>query len=281
MMDCTHSAPLKRPLPDLESWRAYFLAAQIPVLASSAEALEALREREDTVDANLIGEMVAGDPLMTLRVLSHAAANRPPRMETDTGTVTAAVVMMGITPFFRTFGPAPSVEDWLRDDFDALDGVRAVLHRSQRAAMFALGFAVHRMDADAALVHQAALLHDFAELLLWCHAPALALELTRLQRADPTLRSAAAQIAVLNVELADIQRALMRTWRLHGLLVKTADERHAHHPSARTVTLAVRLARHSARGWDGPALAEDFSDIASLLTLSIAAARQLALAIGD
>ncbi len=279
-MDCLLEAPLSQPLPDLEAWVAHFRSAQIPVLASTADALEALRAHEDDVDANLIGEMVAGDPLMTLRVLSHAAANRSPRMVTDTGTVTAAVVMMGITPFFNAFGPPPTVEARLREHPQALAGIQAVLRRSHRAATFAIAFAVHRMDPDAALVHQAALLHDFAELLLWCHAPALALELKHLQFADPTLRSAGAQRMVLKVELGDLQQALMRTWRLHELLVKTADERHAEHPSVRTVTLAVRLARHSAQGWDNAALADDYSDVAGLLNLSLGAARQLVHDIG-
>ena len=279
-MDNPLSAPLTRPLPGLEAWSAHFQAAPIPVLASTAEALEALRAREDDVDANLLGETVAVDPLMTLRVLAHAAAHRSPRMVTDTGTVTAAVVMMGITPFFRAFGPAPTVEDQLREQPAALAGLHAVLRRSHRAATLAIGFAVHRMDPDAALIHQAALLHDFAELLLWCHAPALALALQRAQQADPALRSTTAQQALLNVTLGDLQQALMGAWRLHALLVKTADERHAEHPSVRTVALAVRLARHSAQGWENAALGDDFSDLAQLLNLSAAAAEQLVRDIG-
>ncbi len=274
-MDRPADAPLSQPLPNLAAWIAHFQAAQIPVLASTAEALESLRAREDDVDANLIGEMVADDPLMTLRVLSHAAANRSPRMLTDTGTVTAAVVMMGILPFFRAFGPPPTVEDRLAEQPAALAGIRKVLRRSHRAATFALAFAVHRMDSDAALIHQAALLHDFAELLLWCHAPALALELHDVQHADTTLRSTVAQRMILNVELGDLQQALMRAWHLHPLLVKTADGRHAEHPSVRAVALAVRLARHSAKGWENAALGDDFTEVAGLLNLSLSAAQQL------
>ena len=63
-MDDPLSTPLAGPLPTLEAWTAHFQAAPIPVLASTAEALEALRAREDEVDANLIGETVAVDPLM-------------------------------------------------------------------------------------------------------------------------------------------------------------------------------------------------------------------------
>jgi HD-like signal output (HDOD) protein len=274
-MDCPVEAPLSQPLPNLHAWTAHFQAAEIPVLASTALELEALRAHDDDVDANLIGEMVAGDPLMTLRVLSYAAAHRPSRVVTDTGTVTAAVVMMGIDPFFRAFGPPPTVEDRLRELPDAFQGIQAVLRRSHRAATFAIGFAVHRMAPDAALIHQAALLHDFAELLLWCHAPTLALELMRWQRADPTMRSAVAQSMVLNVELRQLQQALMRTWKLHSLLIKTADDLHAAHPSVKTVNLAVRLARHSAQSWDNAALADDYSDVAALLNLSISATQQL------
>ena len=279
-MDCTATATLNRPLPDLGAWAAHFQVTPIPVLAMSADALEVLRANEDKVDANLIGEMVGADPLMTLRVLAYAAANRSPRVVTDTGTVTAALVMMGITPFFRAFGPAPTVEQHLQDFPPALAGIRAVLQRSSRAASFAIGFAVHRMDPDAALIHQAALLHDFAELLLWCHAPTLALELSQRQLVDPGLRSAVAQRSVLNVELCELQAALMRSWRLHDLLVKTADERHADHPNVKTVALAVRVARHSALDWDNAALFDDINEIAQLTSLSVDAARQLVLDIG-
>lgn len=279
-MDCAIAeapATLETPLPDLAAWVAHFQHTPIPVLASTADAVLAMRAREDDVDANLIGEVVAGDPLMTLRVLSHAAVHRPARMVTDTGTVTAAVVMMGIGPFFRAFGSLPTVEERLDARPDALAGVLDVLRRSHRASTLALGFAVHRMDPDAPLIHQAALLHDFAELLLWCHAPSLALQIRTLQQRDPSLRSMAAQHAVLGIELPALQLELMRAWQLHSLLVKTADERHADQPPIRTVALAVRLARHSALSWDNPAIADDVAEAAGLLNLSQQAARQLVL----
>jgi HD-like signal output (HDOD) protein len=131
------------------------------------------------------------------------------------------------------------------------------------------------MDHDAAIIHAAALLHDFAELLLWCHAPALALQIRTAQRADPTLRSSAAQLAMLNVELADLQQSLMKAWRLPELLIRINDDRHADDASVRTVMLAVRLARHTAQGWDNAAIPDDVSDIANLLNLSTDATLQL------
>ena len=262
---------LTEPLRDLDAWTACFRSAEIPVLASTAGAVADLHEIEDEVDANLIGETIAGDPLMTLKVLAHATVTRPARMLTQPETVTAAVVMMGIGPFFRAFADLHTVEERLQDVPEALEGVREVLRRAHRAANFALGFAVRRMDHDAAVIHHAALLHDFAEMLLLCHAPELALRIRDAQRADPALRSATVQNEVLNVTLADLQQSLMRAWRLPELLVCITDDRHANHPSAKNVVLAIRLARHTAKGWDNPALPDDVRDIAQLLNLSEAA----------
>ncbi len=269
------TAALNHALRDLPAWTGHFLRTEIPVLAQTAEALEAMRANEDAVDANAIGEMVAGDPLMTLKVLAYAATHRPARVVTDTETVIATLVMMGISPFFRAFGPQESIDSRLAAMPEALDGLNAVLKRAYRGANFALAFAVHRMDPDAAVIHEAALLHDFAEMLLWCHAPALALRIRAAQRADPGLRSSAVQRELLNIELADLQQALMKAWRLPELLIRISDARHAEQASVRNVLLAVRLARHSALGWDNPALPDDLTEIAALLNLSPAAALQM------
>ena len=266
---------LTQPLRDLAAWTLHFGAAEIPVLTQTADALEALRANEDRVDANGIGEMIADDPLMTLKVLAHASTHRSSRVVTDAETVTAALVMMGISPFFAAFGPQPTVRERLADEPEALEGLNDTLRRAHRGANFALGFAVHRMDHDAAVIHAAALLHDFAEMLLWCFAPTLALRIRHTQRADPSLRSGAAQRAVLNVELADLQQSLMKTWRLPELLIRINDDRHAENANVRTVTLALRLARHTAQGWDNPAIPDDVSEIATLLNLSPAATLQL------
>ena len=265
------AAQLTRPLPDLAAWTQYFLAAEIPVLAQSADALEALRLKEDDVDANGIGDMIADDPLMTLKVLAHASANRSSRVVTDAETVTGALVMLGISPFFRAFGKQPTVEERLASEPEALAGLSRTLRRAHRAANFALGFAVHRLDHDAAVMHAAALLHDFAEMLLWCHAPALALKICKAQQVDSTLRSSIAQRTALNIELADLQQSLMKAWRLPELLIRVSDDRHVDNPGVRIVNLAVRLARHSELGWDNPAIPDDIDEIAELLNLSQAA----------
>jgi HD-like signal output (HDOD) protein len=260
--------PLVAPLRDLDAWTAYFRGAEIPVLANTAEALEAMRANEDEVDANLIGEMVADDPLMTLKILAHASTHRSERRVTDVETVTAAVVLLGITPFFTAFGPQPLVEDRLAGIPGAQEGLNEVLRRAYRASRFAFAFAVHRMDLDAAVIHEAALLHDFAEMLLWCHAPRLAMEVREDLQANAHLRSSTAQKNTLNVVLSELQQSLMKSWSLPDLLIRISDDSHADHSSVRNVLLAIRLARHSAESWDNAAIPDDIRDIAELLNMS-------------
>jgi HD-like signal output (HDOD) protein len=259
--------PLGRIPRDAAGWVALWRHAEIPVLAETAQQIEELRVREDEVDARMLAGVISTDPLMCLKLLAHVSAHRTSNRLTDTETATAALVMLGIGPFFRRFGPQPSVQERLRARPQALDGLMRVLARARRAACFALGFAVHRMDHDAEVIHQAALLHDFAEMLLWCHAPALALRITELQAEDATLRSAAAQRDVLHADLADVQQGLMRAWRLPELLVRISGEQHGQSAQVRNVLLAIRLARHTQLGWDNAAVPDDVSDIAALLNL--------------
>jgi len=255
---------------DVAGWAALFDAASLPVLDDTARAVAALRDNEDAVDARLLAETVAADPLLTLKLMAHVARLRRHRDADSRGdpeTVTAALVLLGIGPFFRAFADPPTVEQHLGGRPAALAGFREVLRRSHRAANFALGFAVHRMDHDAPVIHEAALLHDFAEMLLWLRAPDLAETIAARQSADPSLRSACVQREVLNIELPDLQHALMLAWRLPPLLVRISDDRHADSDQVRNVLLAIRVARHSARGWDNAALPDDVADVAALLHL--------------
>ena len=315
------SGPLVRPLADLAAWTSHFRRAEIPVLRETIEALDALRADEERTDANSIGEMIGGDPLMTLKVLAYVSDHRGRSVVTGAETVIAALVMMGIPPFFRAFAAPTSVEDRLAGSPEALAGLQRVLRRAHRGARFALALAVRGMESEpggarhepdsvhhptrrqdygrddfpaeryhharhrraargagdphAATVHAAALLHEFAEMLLWCHAPQLALRIRAMQEADPTLRSSVAQRTVLRIELDELQQALVAAWRLPPLLAETAQESQAGHTGARAVALGSRLARHTANGWENAAIPDDVAEVAALLNLSPAAALAL------
>jgi HD-like signal output (HDOD) protein len=256
---------LKEPMADLAAWVRFFLQANIPVLQETSLALEELRANEEDVNAGMLAELVDTDPFLTMKVLAYVSAKRRNMESTQTETVMSSLVMMGVAPFFRNFGLQPTVQEQLAGQPEVLDALLALISRANRAAHFATGFAVHRGDTDVAVIRQAAFLHDFAEMLMFCYAPALEMEIRAMQRANPTLRTVNLQRFVFNIDLDDLRQALMQHWRFSELLVRISDGKHAEHPTVRNVLLAVRLARHTEHGWDNAALPDDIDDIAKLL----------------
>ncbi|MDZ7812129.1 MAG: HDOD domain-containing protein [Ideonella sp.] len=262
------ASPAPRYPHDLAGWVRYFRLVELPVLRRTAASLEDFRDMEDDVDARMIADVISADPLMTLKLLAYTATLHRERRTTDVETAREAVVLIGITPFFRTFGPQPTIEEHLHGQTQARAGLTAVLRRARRAARFAMAFAAHRGDHDAPVIYEAALLHDFAEMLLWLHAPESALEIQRRQHLDPTLRSNTVQRELLGTTLAEIQHAMMVAWRLPELLIRITDDSHVEASQVRNVLLAIRIARHTAQGWENPAIPDDVADISRLLNLS-------------
>jgi HD-like signal output (HDOD) protein len=260
----------------LENWLERFTPAQLPVLERTCGEIALLRERQDRVDPQDIAAAIESDPMMTLKLYAHVAALRRRTQASQPDSVVGALLMLGVVPFFRAFEDLRSVEAQLQDRPDALEGLHSVLDRSFRAARFALAFSVHRMDPDAALLHSAALLHDVAELLLWCSEPDLAIAIRTRLRSRPGLRSAEAQRLVLHVRLIEVQHALMYRWRMPARLLSVLDgQKTENQNQVRTVELAVRIARHTALGWKDPAIPDDLIDIGRLLQLAPENVRKL------
>jgi len=261
----------------VDHWVAHLAGQPVPVLRATRDALLRWREQPDRVDANALADTVLHDPLMTLRVLVHVAQVLGPRLATPVETVTGGLVLLGIEPFFSAFGELPTVEDRLGGSHAAMDGVLRAIDRARAASRLAAAFAIHRQDADVEVLHQAALLDNVAELLLWCEAPALALEMAHRQRQDSHLRSAEVQHDVLGVALTDLQQALLAHWGLPDFLLRMLDETRHAEPGPHTVLLAVRLARHLRAGAHNAALPDDFAELGALLNMPAQGAQRLAM----
>ena len=259
----------------LEDSVACFGAADIPVLRCTVDALARLREREDEVVARDISEAILCDPMLTLIVLRTLQSCRPGRQIADITTIEHAIMMLGVSPFFRQFQDLPVVEELLADNPAALRGFLEVAARARHAAMHAKNWAALRCDIASDEVVIAALLHDMAEMMLWFLAPRQAAEIAARMKAHPALRSAAVQLDVLGFRIADLQSALSAEWRLPDLLQSLMDEQHADRPRARNALLAVALARHSAHGWSDAALFDDVEGISDLLGLTLQEAREV------
>lgn len=259
---------LIQPLQDLETWVLFFSGADLPVLRHTARQLEEARARIDRVNGRDVARIVLQDPLMTVKVLAYIQPFAGKSLRSEITTIASAVMMIGVEPFFTKFSELPTVEGMLKREPTAMLGTLQLIRRVQRAAHYAHEWALWRQDMNVEEVTIAALLHDLAEILLWCFAPALAGRIRELQKADPALRSAAAQEQVLGIALIDLQLALCRAWHLPQLLTHLIDPAQADHPRIRNVQLAVDLARHSANGWNDAALPDDFAALEHLLHLN-------------
>lgn len=254
-----------QPFEAMDAWIEYFGTVDMPILRQTARRLEEARQSIDRVNGREIAAIVLQDPLLAIKVLAYIQRFQGKRLHSDITTIANAVMMLGVEPFFAHFEAPTTIETLLKDEPQALLGVLHVIRRVQRASRYAHDWAFERHDMNIEEVELAALLHDLAEILLWCFAPQLAIEIRRRQQADPTLRSAAAQVEVLGIRLFDLQLALCDAWHLPELLKTLMDDANAGLARVRNVVLAVNLARHSANDWNNPALPDDFEAIEKLL----------------
>ena len=264
----TSEPMLTEPLQDLDAWVIFFSGEEMPILRQTARRLEEARNNIDRVNGRDIAAIVLQDPLMAVRVIAYIQSFSGKHLRSDITTIGNAVMMLGIEPFFRKFDTPLTIEAMLKTEPQALLGVLQVIRRVQRAAKYAHDWAFERHDMNVEEVALAALLHDLAEIVLWCFAPKLALAIRDKQLADKSLRSAAAQEQVLGIRLFDLQLALCHAWHLPDLLNALMDDANAHLPRVQNVSLAVNLARHSTTGWGDAALPDDFAAIEKLLHIS-------------
>ena len=259
---------IEQPLSDSTAWVDFFSTADLPVLRHSVDELERLRATADATNGRVLAGVVMHDPLLILRVLAYLELHRTQRQTVDIATVGRAIMMIGITPFFRDFQHLPVVEDQLKAHPQALLGLLKAINRARQAAHWARHWAILRRDVDVEEITLAAFLHDFAELLMWLFAPALALKISAAQRARPHERSAIIQAEIYGMPLYQLKLALAEAWHLPALLLQLMDHRHTENPRVRNVKLAVDLARHSAKGWRDAALPDDFAAIRGLLNIN-------------
>lgn len=261
-------ALIQQPFDTIDSYIAFFSQEPLPVLKHTVKELQAMLEQEDSINGRTVAALVLSDPMMTLKVLIHIEANRRARQNHDITTIERAIMMMGISPFLRDFADQPTIEGQIAQHPKALVGVLRVISRARRAARYARDWAIVRHDLDVDEVTVAALLSEVTEILCWCFAPTLTQQVYELQRVDRSLRSAVAQRSVFNFSAKELQLALVRHWHLPDLLVSMMDERYIDNARVRTVQLANSLARHTAQGWDNPAIPDDLSAIEKLIHIS-------------
>ena len=252
---------------DLEGWVNFLSHTEIPVLKQSARDLARLYEDSEHLSARGVAAIIARDPMLTVKLLRYLQQHKHRKQEHEVMQVEQALLMLGVEAFFSKLAPKPLVEEALHEKTGALVCLLHVVHRSHLASSHAFDWAVMLRDLHFEEVRIAALLHDLAEILLWCFAPEDMLKVRAMQKRNPSLRSHIAQEEVFGFPLSALQSILAREWNLPKLLLALMDNERANEQRVRNVLLAVDLARHLAHGWDDAALPDDYRKIGELLNM--------------
>jgi HD-like signal output (HDOD) protein len=256
-----------RDIEGLNNWVIHLTQSELPVLKQTARDLVALRADDKKLTARSISEIIARDPIMTVKLLRYLQLHKHKAQTAEVIQVEQVLLMMGLDSFFNKIALQPLVEDMLKTNVVALIPALRVIHRSHRASEYAKDWAVLLHDLHYDEVRIAALLHDIAEILMWCFAPQAMLEMRDIQQKDKSLRSHNVQEQVLGFSFDELQTELAVQWKLPGLLLTLMNDSNAQSPRVRNVVLAVNLARHSANGWNDAALPDDYRDIGELLRI--------------
>lgn len=251
----------------LEYWVSILSNADLPVLKQTARDLAALREDDKRLNAHSVAEVIARDPIMTVKLLRYLQQHKHKIQTAEVIQIEQALLMLGLEPFFNHVAAEPLAEEMLNSRIVALTAMLHVVHRSHRASEYAKDWAVRLHDLHYEEVRIAALLHDIAEILMWCFEPSKMQEIHDMQLKDRTLRSHAAQERVLGFGLVELQRELAVHCGLPQLLLSLMNDSSSNQTRVRNVVLAVNLARHSANGWDDAALPDDYREVGELLRI--------------
>ncbi len=253
---------------ELNAWVYFLSQVEIPVLKQTARKLSVLCEQPENLSARNIAQIIKSDPLMVVKLMRYLQHHKQRVQDHEIMEVEQALMMLGIESALKKVPITPLVEEVMgREHMGALLSLLKVTHRAKVASNYAFDWAVRLQDLHYEEVRIAALLHDIAEILMWCFSPKEMQLIKSLQTKNKAMRSHHAQEQVLGFTLHALQHALAKKWALPRLLITLMDGDRTSQQRVRNVFLAVNLARHSANGWDDAALPDDYKEIGSLLHL--------------
>ena len=251
----------------VDEWVGRLENAEIPVLKRTARDLARLQADPDHTEVRDVAEVLSHDPMMTLLLLRYVQQNKRSSQLNELVQIEQALMMLGMQTFFSRLAGQPVAEDSLRGQMQALTGMLHAVQRATRAAWFARDWAVRLKDLHFDEIRIVALMHNFAEILLWCHAPEPMSRIRQLQMKDRSRRSRDVQTEMLGFKISDLQLELARRWNLPGLLIDFMQRNYAQERRMRIIVLAINLSRHAENGWNDAALPDDYSEIGELLHL--------------
>ena len=126
--------------------------------------------------------------------------------------------------FYRNLSPDFLVDDRLKSKIFTLTHLLKLIKRAHLAAYYAADWAALHKDLHFDEVWIATLLHDFAEMLMWCFAPEKMNTIFDMLKKDKSLRGKDAQAQVLGFHLSDLQKELINTYAMPSSLMQLMEK---------------------------------------------------------
>ena len=105
---------LDHPLPAIDDWVVLFNNNRLPVLRVTKRRIDEMRLDIERVDARELARVILLDPVMTVSVIALTQSKRGRSLHHDITTITSAILMLGIEPFFNHFNDLPTIEGILK-----------------------------------------------------------------------------------------------------------------------------------------------------------------------
>ncbi len=266
---------MEQNIKGLDGWIKFFETADIPILKRTVRELAVLQADAENLSVRAVTDVISHDPLMTVILLRYLQQHKHNTQLNEVVQIEQALMMLGMQTFFEKVEPELVVEEMLDGRMFELTNLLQTVRRAIQAAHYAKEWAVRLQDLHFDEIRIAALLHNFAEILMWCYAPEEMTQVRHLQQKDKALRSRDAQKEIFGFKLSDLQLALAKSWGLPELLIGFMNRNDGHGRQMRNLVLAVNLTRHSSNGWNDAALPDDYKQIGELLSMSAEQVQQL------
>jgi HD-like signal output (HDOD) protein len=239
----------------IKAWIKLAANEPLPQMRTTSRALRRLARFNDPDLSQIVG-VIRQDCGFSIQLFRRLSELKTERQVSEVTTLERAVVMIGSGRVLSLVDELPVVEELLAGD--RLAGYMKVVTRSYHAARQALDWARVRGDGVPQEVGLAALMYDFAELVLWRFGEEVMLKLEQVSVMDSFDEAGQEkqEIEVLGFTMQTLGRELAKRWQLPSLVHTCLIPISALEPRTLGPIFAAKLARAAQHGWYHPAVLE-------------------------
>jgi HD-like signal output (HDOD) protein len=247
----------------VQEWISLLTRETLPVMRRTLTQVRSLLD-QSSVNHIRLSEVIARDPGFSLNIIRRLTSlPTPPREEIS--RISLAIPLLGMDMVEQSARTLPCLEDRLQGP--PRRGLIEYYSQAVHAARYAQSIAEWRRAPESKDLYTAALLHNLAEMALWCAEPDTMLNLHRRILNGDDRENVARETLGATFEELSVQ--LSRNWRLPTSIEQAQGISNSYLPAPLTVMLASAIARESSLGWNRPGTLESLELLAEFLEIPV------------